>query len=927
MSESALPEYFGIQLTASDVTGFAGATTAFTIVVGVHELLFANSQQTVDITEGHNVNFPDLKSQLHLDGKPIADQDLKQATADIPSWITFNNRTLEFRGTPPKGTRSSTISVSVIDIYGDIASTTVLLQTTSNLFRGRIDDLNATIGQDFTYTFSQTLWTDPEIQVSVDLGNASPWLRYMGQTMKLQGHVPSDVKPQEFMLNVTASKGATTESQTSVLTVRKAAEQLGHQTSSILSSSTDATSSPGSTSTPKPQSTAAVTSNGGSLSKGAITAAVLIPIVVLCAVLMLCLCYIRRRRTERGVKRSKEVTKQDISGPLPTKEPPTHHHTLTASRPPRIHSGILQKSTDKLNDHFGLSRRSSDEESGLREMVPVTTTDRYSKLLSDWETSFPRPQTKVGFTIARDDWATAHQNTLESPRRRPASRYLYRSSRDISQARRDSRRSRRQSDMSMMSSGLTNKKRQSGIGHGKSASIPTSPGPLNKRSSVVVGGHGKSDRGPPNHGEIRPSIYSSAFEDEGSESDYSDDNDENIHASPAIPRRSRNRLTTSSFGFGPLQEVSQAQVPIPGPSIRAVTPLDRRLSVLSARQRYLERRAKARNSTTPFFSAGSLSSRSRSRHFSHHTHSLLLSPLTSRAPSSVYPSDTYTTNNTNTLSIFQNQNQDQHQDLERGLVLEEEDQDPGTNRTTRSYSKSSSLDPPLRPRPRSGKHSPRKSFGLGARAIARAIQRSPVRGIRALSPSKASVTGSSRFESAASASPSPECEGDGNGDGDGADVGEDRARRRQRAKSNARGKERQREEWRHTHANPLADNSSLRLDVATSRGEHGKDDEHDPPSTPKKRIPTRARDQSRLLRFSQLMSDVEASGDSLLDLSRIRFGDGDCDGDDGSEYEFGEEGRARLHDGEMGKRPTSVSVEEGGAQGRNKSVRVRTGVI
>lgn len=899
-SPSAPPDYFGIQLTASDVVGFAGATTSFTIAVGLHELLFTQRQQTVNFTEGRNLDFTDLKSQLQLDGKIIADQDLRQATADVPAWLKFDNKTLGIYGTPPQGTTSLTISVEVVDVYGDIANTTVFLQSTSNLFGGRVGNLNATIGHDFNYTFSQSLLTDRNTYISVDLGKASSWLSYDPQTLTIHGHVPKDITPQVFELNVTASKDGMTDSQTVLLAVGSSEIPIIPDVSSSISSTTAATSSPSSSSVSAPQSTGL---GNGDLSKGSIAAAVLIPCLTIIGAMLLSLYLLRRRRRVTEIRKSniRPLLAQDNPEPDPEMAEVRESRHVRATSPPRIN---WKPSTSKRSSHIRLPGETIEEESGIHELSAPqdSVIDRHSQYMKDMKISSHRPGSSVEFTIALDDSATTRRDTIHNPRKRPTSRHLSAALTDMSQSRRNSRRTNRDSAMSFKS---TSKKRMSGIGHGKSASGPTSRGSLTIRTSV--GGHGKGDFGPLHHGIVRRSIWnprSTWTPSESSSSNYqeSESTIPKTDSFPQPPRPCTTYSTTTRPGIRTVTE--QDQTPTPTPTR---TRSQNRLSACTAHQSYLDSRARARHSTNPFLSAGSSSS-TRALSQSYRSHSRHpLSPTspggtTTSRSGSFHPSFSDHHKHTSSISISR---------------------DP-TRRTLRSYSKSSSLDAPLRPpsRSRSRKFSsPRKS--IGARVVARLAQsRSPVR--RALSPSKASVTGSSRFESAASLRLDL---GDAGEDRDvgllGMGMGRGKAKAKGKGKDGEREREREREEWRHTgHLNPLAANTANPGDEDGNPSERVIVASSDAPAP--SRTTRTADGEERSLRLSHFRRTLQRA----WGLEDNDVGDGEDDGEgDGGVFGGGDgAGRARFVEEKKGKRPTSVEVGAGG-QGRNKSLRGNMGNV
>ena len=119
------PQTWGLQLIASDVLGFAGTAIEFNIVVGNHELDFKEGFLSVNASVGKFLNSTGLIGSLYLDGNPANVSDIVSADANTPDWLKFSNSTFSLSGRPPAGTTSFNVSVTVKDIYGDIASAIV----------------------------------------------------------------------------------------------------------------------------------------------------------------------------------------------------------------------------------------------------------------------------------------------------------------------------------------------------------------------------------------------------------------------------------------------------------------------------------------------------------------------------------------------------------------------------------------------------------------------------------------------------------------------------------------------------------------------------------------------------------------------------------------------------------------------------------
>lgn len=207
---------------------------------------------------------------------------------------------------------------------------------------------------------------------------------------------------------------------------------------------------------------------------------------------------------------------------------------------------------------------------------------------------------------------------------------------------------------------------------------------------------------------------------------------------------------------------------------------------------------------------------------------------------------------------------------------------------------------------------------------------------RAQSPSKASVTGSSRFESAASSRLDL---GEGGEDRDvgllGMGMGRGKAKAKGKGKDGER--EREREEWRHTgHLNPLAANTANPGDEDGNPSEHVIVASSDAPAT--SRTTRTADGEQRLSQFfappGESVADDAVTRNFRRTLQRAwglednDVGDGEDDGE-GDSGVFGGcdgEGRARFVEEKKGKRPTSVEVGAGG-QSRNKSLRGNLGNV
>lgn len=121
------PSLIGIQIIASDVQGFSGASISFEMAIGIHTLGFGNETMVIDAIPGAEVTFTGLASSIELDGKPTDISSIASITAQTPPWLTFNNSTLVISGRTPEDATSCNITVNAVDVYGDVATGTIFL--------------------------------------------------------------------------------------------------------------------------------------------------------------------------------------------------------------------------------------------------------------------------------------------------------------------------------------------------------------------------------------------------------------------------------------------------------------------------------------------------------------------------------------------------------------------------------------------------------------------------------------------------------------------------------------------------------------------------------------------------------------------------------------------------------------------------------
>ena len=314
------PQTFQIQLIASDVIGFAEAVASFQLVIESHVLNFGRVLHIINITNGLPVAFSDLQHDLTLDGQPAKSSDIRQVVASAPPWMSFNSSTLTLTGTPPADAASQNFTVTANDIYGDTTSTVVLIQNTDSLtasFKGTFGAVNATIGTDFKYDLNSKLVVNSTTKVAVDLGTASAWLNFNSNSLELQGYVPTDSKSQPIQVTVTASQGTQKQSQNLTIDIQSG---RASNTQTVQDHSISAKATPGSTAVVNKTSDAK--SSVTKPRKRWIAAAVIVPISLTLGFLLL-VCFSLKRRRRRKTEQSLSAPPMwKISLPIQEKNTP-----------------------------------------------------------------------------------------------------------------------------------------------------------------------------------------------------------------------------------------------------------------------------------------------------------------------------------------------------------------------------------------------------------------------------------------------------------------------------------------------------------------------------------------------------------------------------------------------------------------------------
>jgi axial budding pattern protein 2 len=337
---SSVPQSFSFNLIASDAAGFSAAMVTFEIVVSQHILSFGKTAQTLNFTRGQPFSTPHFIDDLSLDDHSVTANNLSHFSLDGPSWLKLDNDTLSLSGTAPKDADNQNITITVGDIYDDNAKLELYLRV-SQLFAKGVESCNATIGDEFSYTFDKSLLSDDSVQLQVDLSAASSWAHYDTTTETISGDVPNDLAPQTFPIKLTATQGSVKEERNlnlSVFRSGKAGVVSDNQTSSGTKHGTNKRKA------------------------GIIAAAVLVPLVVVAAATILIFVCCRRRRSKASNIQQKD------------EEDPAEDRHLESTPVAHPEKNIVENEVAEMSRSFSNSSSSNDSAPPQIELHPLWET-------------------------------------------------------------------------------------------------------------------------------------------------------------------------------------------------------------------------------------------------------------------------------------------------------------------------------------------------------------------------------------------------------------------------------------------------------------------------------------------------------------------------------------------------------------------------
>ncbi|KAJ9494279.1 polarity establishment/cellular polarization [Exophiala xenobiotica] len=231
VSPALVPQTYGFLLIATNVPGFAEVAVHFHIVVGYNVLAFSDVSQDVNISTGVPVRTPPLRSSLRINGEAIANGQIASVIINGPAWLQVDKSQISLSGTPPTAVDLD-VTIRVMDIYDDVANTTISLHAEPLLATslGKIATIDITPGEDFSYTVNETAFTG-DGRISADLSNAPTWLRFDDNRRTLSGTPPLDL-PRETITtpinfeNATANVTGFVDIQRATITTATSTETL-----------------------------------------------------------------------------------------------------------------------------------------------------------------------------------------------------------------------------------------------------------------------------------------------------------------------------------------------------------------------------------------------------------------------------------------------------------------------------------------------------------------------------------------------------------------------------------------------------------------------------------------------------------------------------------------------------------------------------
>ncbi|KAG5943700.1 hypothetical protein E4U59_000122 [Claviceps monticola] len=306
------PHAFNFELVASDIVGFSASSVEFSIVVGSHKLTTDVPIVTLNASRGVEVNYDGLEKGIMLDGKQVSagDGGLTVAVKDIPSWLSFDQKSWKLHGTPREGDRAANFTVTFKDNFSDNLDVFMVVNVATGLFASTIEDLHLRPGGELYLDLAKYFRTPGDIAVTLSTNPHEDWLKVDG--LKLSGQVP-ETSSGSIKLSIQASSKSSDLTENETINVNFLAAD---GTTTTGTSATTSTATAAATKITGDGSDEAQAQSDHHLSTGEILLATIIPVIFVAIFLLVLLCYIRRRRRNQDAILGDSHHRSNISRPV-----------------------------------------------------------------------------------------------------------------------------------------------------------------------------------------------------------------------------------------------------------------------------------------------------------------------------------------------------------------------------------------------------------------------------------------------------------------------------------------------------------------------------------------------------------------------------------------------------------------------------------
>ncbi|KAK2592711.1 polarity establishment/cellular polarization [Conoideocrella luteorostrata] len=281
---------FNFSLIASDIVSFSASSIEFSIIVGSHKLSTSNPIIKLNATRDQEVTYNDLLTDIKLDGKKISPGDLKVTTKDMPSWFSYDDKTVKLKGIPKNEDNAANFTITFKDSFSDSLDVLVVADVAMGLFLSTLEDVSVKPGSQFDLDLVKYLRNPHDVTVRVSTSFGESWLKV--DDLKLSGEVPKASK-DNLEIYVEASSRGSDLKEREIFNI--------HLLSPDRTTNTATSESPTTATTTTIAGNSAVPDEKArphSLSLG-ILLATIIPVIFVAILLIVLICCLRRCRTGR----------------------------------------------------------------------------------------------------------------------------------------------------------------------------------------------------------------------------------------------------------------------------------------------------------------------------------------------------------------------------------------------------------------------------------------------------------------------------------------------------------------------------------------------------------------------------------------------------------------------------------------------------